>query len=72
MRECEEKSRCVQSKESRDWISRLASCQSGTHVKHVRELKGHDSWSTTKQNLQSSQAVSSRLRLTTRSSRKVK
>ena len=51
---------------------RLASCQNGTRVKHARELKGHDSWSTTGQNRQSGQAVSSLLRLATRSSREVK
>ena len=59
------------SKESCDWISRLASCQNGTCVKHANELKGHDSWSTIGQNFQSGQAVNSRLRLTTRSSREV-
>ena len=30
-----------------------------------RELKGHDNWSTTRQNIQSGQAVSSRLNLAT-------
>ena len=59
------------SKESRDWISRLASRHNGTRVKHAGELKGHDSWSTTGQNFQCGQAVSSRLRLVTRSSCKV-
>ena len=43
--------------------------QSGIHVKHAGELKGHDSWSTTRQNVQSGQVVSSRLKLVTRSSR---
>ena len=33
--ECEENSRCVHSKESHDWISWLASRQSGTRVKHA-------------------------------------
>ena len=57
MREYEENSRCVQSKESYDWILQLTSRQSGTRRKHIGELKGHDSWSTTRQNRQSSQAV---------------
>ena len=34
-----------------------------------RELKGHDSWSTTRQNIQSSQTVNSRLNLVTCSTR---
>ena len=51
--------------------SQLASCQSGTRVKHAGELKGHDSLSTTGQKFQSGQAVSSRLRLATRSSHEV-
>ena len=51
--------------------SRLASHQSGTRVKYVEELKGHDSWSTTGQKFQSDQVVSSQLRLATHSSRKV-
>ena len=71
MRECEENSRCVHSKESHDWISRLASQQSGTCVEHAGELKGHDSWSTTLQKFQFGQAVSSRFRLATHSSREV-
>ena len=37
------------SKESRDWISRLACglqvAKGGTRVKHVGELKSHASWS---------------------------
>ena len=36
-----------------------------------RELKGHDSWSITGQNVQSSQAVSLQLKLATRSTRKI-
>ena len=71
MRDCEENSRCVQSKESRDWISRLASRQSGTCVEHADKLKGHNSWNITGQKFQSGQAVSSRLKLATRSSREV-
>jgi len=34
-----------------------------------KELKGHDSWSTTRRNVQSSQAVRSRLKLATHSTR---
>ena len=41
--------------ESRDWQV----AKGGTHVKYAEELKGHGSWSTTGQNLQSCQAVSS-------------
>ena len=33
----------------------------GTHVKHTGELKGHDNWSTTRQNFQFGQAISSQL-----------
>ena len=44
----------------------------GTRVKHVGELKSHASWSTTGQNFQSGQVVSSRLKLATHSSRKPK
>ena len=47
-----------------DW--RVA--KGGTRVKHAGELKGHVSCSTTGQNFQSDQAVSSRLKLATRSS----
>ena len=42
---------------SRDW--RVT--KGGTHVKHVGELKGHANYSTTRQNFQSGQVVSSRL-----------
>lgn len=35
----------------------------GTCVKHARELKSHVSWSTTRQNFQSDQVVSLRLKL---------
>ena len=42
---------------SHDW--RVA--KGGTRVKHARELKGHPSCCTTRQNFQSGQAVSSRL-----------
>ena len=69
MRDCEENSRCVQSKESRDWISRLASRQSGTRVEHAEELKGHNSWNITGQKFQSGQAISLRLVLVARLSR---
>ena len=57
---------CTQ-EEPRDWqVSK-----GGTRVKHAGELKGYDSWSTTGQNFQSGQAVSSRLKLATRSSREL-
>ena len=39
VRECEKNSRCVHSKESRDWISRLASHHSATRVKHARNWR---------------------------------
>ena len=67
MRECEENSRCMQFK----GVSRLASRRNDTRVKHADEQKIHDSWSITGQNFQSDHTVSSRLRLVTRSSRKV-
>ena len=55
---------CTQ-EEPRDWISRLARdrqvAKGVTCVKHVGELRGHNSWSTTGQNFQSDQAVSSQL-----------
>ena len=53
---------CTQ-EESRDWQV----AKGGTRVKHAGELKGHNSWSTTRQNFQSGQTVSSRLKLATRS-----
>ena len=52
----------------RDW--RVA--KGGTHVKHVGELKGHASCSTTGQNFQFDQAISSRLKLVTCSSYEAK
>ena len=65
---------CTQ-EEPRNWILRLASdwqvAKGGTRVKHVGEMKGHDNWSTTGQNFQFGQAVSSWLKLVTRSSRGV-
>ena len=67
MSECEENSRYEQFK----GVSRLACCQNGTHVKRVWELKGYNSWSIAGQNFQSDQAVSSQLRLATRSNREV-
>ena len=39
---------CTQ-EEPRDWQV----AKGGTRVKHVRELKGHDNWSTIGQNFQS-------------------
>ena len=66
---------CTQAR-PHDWILRpacgLQAAKGGTRVKHAKELKSHVSWSTTRQNFQSGQAVSSRLRLTTQSSREVK
>ena len=53
---------------SRDWQV----TKGGTRVKHAEELKGYDNWSTTGQNFQSGQAVSSWLKLVTRFSREVK
>ena len=52
---------------SRDW--RVA--KGGTRVKHVGELKVHANCSTIGQNFQFDHAISSRLKLATRSSRKV-
>ena len=49
---------------SHDWEV----AKGGTHVKHAGELKGHDSWSTTRQNFQLGQVVSSQLKFETRSS----
>ena len=76
MKECEEKLKNVHSAGPRDWISRLACgwqvAKASTRVKHVEKLKSQASWSTTGQNFQSGQAVSSRLRLATQPSRKVK
>ena len=76
MSKCEEKLKSVHSAGPRDWISRLACglqvAKGGTCVKHAEELKSHTSWSTTRQNFQSGQADSSRLRLATQSSREVK
>jgi len=40
-------------------------------VKYAGELKGHENWSTIGQNFQFGQAISSQLRLVTRSSHKV-
>ena len=58
------------SRESCDWISRLAIM---AHVWNMqREQKGHASCSTIGKNFQFGRAVSSRLKLTTRSSRKLK
>ena len=72
MREYEEKLKSVHSAGPRDWISRWAHgwqvAKGGTCVKHTGELKSHASWSTTGQNFQSGQAVSSRLGLVTQSS----
>ena len=43
-----------------------------THVKYAEKLKSHASWSTTEQNFQSDQIVSSRLKLATQSNREIK
>ena len=60
------------SRESRDWISQLARDWQVVRVAHVwsmqGKLKGHASYSTTGQNFQFGQEVSSRLKLATRSS----
>ena len=48
--------------------SQLANHQRWTRVMHARELKSHANLSTTGQNFQNGQAVSSQLKLTTRSS----
>ena len=61
------------SRESRDWIWRLTSHQNGTREKHAGGVEGsqqleHNSWSTTGQNFQSGQAISSRLILVASSS----
>ena len=63
-----ENSICVHSKESRDWLVIGKSLKWHT-CEACRELKGHDSWSTTGQNVQPGQAVSLRLVLVTRPSR---
>ena len=76
MRECEEKLKSVHSAGPHNWISRLAHSwqvvKGGTRMKHAGELKSHASWSTTGQNFQSSQVVSSRLKLATQSSHEFK
>ena len=76
MRKCEEKLKSVHSAGPRNWISHMARgwqvAKRGTRVKHAGELKSHASWSIIGQNFQSSQAVSSWLRLATQSSRKAK
>ena len=64
---------CIQ-EEPCDWLSRLASHQNGTREKHAGGVEGsqqleHNSWSTTGQNFQSGQAISSRLILVASSSR---
>ena len=51
---------------SHDWQVPKA----GTRVKHAGELKGHANCCTTRQNFQSGEAVSLRLKLVTHSSRK--
>ena len=51
---------CTQ-EEPHNWILRSGRdwqvAKGGTRVKHARELKGHDNWSTIGQNFQSGQAV---------------
>ena len=76
MRECEEMLKIMQGcrdsrldlRVTRDWQT----AKVGTHVEHARELKSHASCCTTGQKSQASQAVSSRLKLTTQPSREVK
>ena len=69
MRECEKKLKSVHLRRAlqlaRDWQV----AKGGTHVKHVGELKGHAICCIIGQNFQSGQAVSSRLKLATCSSR---
>ena len=70
--ECVKKTQDVcKSKESRDWISQLASHQSGTCVKHVGNWRVTTIGALQDKNIQSGQAVSSQLKLVTHSSRKV-
>ena len=57
---------------SHDWFTAGKVAKVGTRVKHAEELKSHASWSTTGQNFQSDQAISSRLKLVTQLSHKVK
>ena len=51
---------------SRDWLAIGKSPKCHT-CEACRKLKGHDSWSTTRQKIHSGQAVSSQLKLATRS-----
>ena len=46
---------------TRDWNSRLASCQWCTWVKHAEKMNSHASWSTTGQKAQSGNSVCLRL-----------
>ena len=61
---------------TRGWISRVAcglqAARRCTRVKHAENLNRHDSFSTTRQKFQTGHSVSSRLGLTTQSSRKAK
>ena len=61
---------------TRDWISRVArglqAARSCTRAKHAEKLKRHASWSTTRQKVQTSHSVSSRLELMAQSSREAK
>ena len=76
MRKCEDKLKSVHSGGPHDWISQLTRdwqvSKGGTRVKHVEDLKSRASWSTIGQNFQSSQIVSSRLKLATQSSHEAK
>ena len=65
MRKCEETQVVCIKEESRDWISRLVSRHT---CEACRELKVHDSWSTTGQKVQFGLEVISRLKLATHSS----
>ena len=71
MKECEEKLKSVHSRRASRLADNWRVTKGGTHVKHVRELKGHASCCTTGQNFQSGQVVSSPLKLMTRSSREL-
>ena len=60
-------SRVCTQEEPRNWQV----AKGGTCVKHAGELKGHASCSTIRQNFQFGQAISSQLKLASRSSREV-
>ena len=71
MREYEEKLKSVHSSRALRLDLVTSESPKKARVKHAGELKSHTSWSTTRQNFQFSQAVSSQLKLATYSSRKL-